>query len=162
VGNDDDVAETNYCAISTHFPVWRGWAGEPQTPEDEATGVIYGRSHTAIRDIFDGTSQTLLVTEADKKEDDPYKATLPQKYCAGGQCNIGYLWTAVNMVTTAPGINSDAGFEEAAGPISYHPGGANFLFCDGHVSMLSESINQATLEALTTRNWGEVIEGAGY
>ena len=47
-----------------------------------------------------------------------------------------------------------------AGVHSHHPGGANFTFADGHVSFLSETIDQETLEWLTTRAGGEVIDGS--
>ena len=43
------------------------------------------------------------------------------------------------------------------GPRSYHPGGVNSLFCDGHASFLSNTIAQATIQALATRAGGEVI-----
>ena len=40
---------------------------------------------------------------------------------------------------------------------SRHPGGAQFVYADGHVGFVSEQIDQEMLQALTTRNWGEVI-----
>ena len=40
---------------------------------------------------------------------------------------------------------------------SYHPGGANFLFTDGSVKMIKDSIDMKTYWALGTRNYGEVI-----
>jgi prepilin-type processing-associated H-X9-DG protein len=46
--------------------------------------------------------------------------------------------------------------------MSQHPGGANFTFVDGHVSFLSETINQQTLVALTTRSGQEVISSGDY
>ncbi|MBN2291391.1 MAG: DUF1559 domain-containing protein [Pirellulales bacterium] len=157
IPGDEDVAETNYAAITTHLPVPNAYAGEPRSSENQATGVIYGRSKTAVRDIIDGTSHTLLVTEFDVSQDDPYKSTLPSTYCANGQCNIGMNWAAASLVTTAYGINSGAAYTSHA-VVSHHAGGAQFLYCDGHVSFLSENIDQATLEALTTRNWGEIID----
>jgi len=68
-------------------------------------------------------------------------------------------WASENKITTAYGINSDATYI-MAGVHSHHPGGANFTFADGHVSFLSETIDQETLEWLTTRAGGEVIDGS--
>ena len=40
---------------------------------------------------------------------------------------------------------------------SFHPGGASFLFCDGSVSFLSETIDMRVYRALSTIQGGEVI-----
>jgi prepilin-type processing-associated H-X9-DG protein len=47
---------------------------------------------------------------------------------------------------------------------SMHPGGANFLFTDGHVSFLSHAVaeplpggSKSVLQALVSRNGGEVV-----
>src|SRR5207237_646824 len=40
---------------------------------------------------------------------------------------------------------------------SQHPGGANFLFGDGSVRFLKETINPQTYWNISTRNYGEVI-----
>ncbi len=45
---------------------------------------------------------------------------------------------------------------------SFHPGGANFVFGDGSVKFIKESIDLATFRALGTRNFGEVISGDAY
>jgi prepilin-type processing-associated H-X9-DG protein len=41
---------------------------------------------------------------------------------------------------------------------SRHAGGAQFVFADGHVTFISDSINTATYRGLSTRDGGEVLE----
>ena len=45
---------------------------------------------------------------------------------------------------------------------SRHPGGAQFVFADGHVSFLSETIDMNAYRALSTREGGETVEGVEY
>ena len=45
---------------------------------------------------------------------------------------------------------------------SYHPGGANVLFGDGHVAFLKESTNVVVLRKLVTLKGGEVISADEY
>ena len=60
-------------------------------------------------------------------------------------------------------ITDPAGLRDilTKGPIysfrSTHPGGCNFLFCDGSVKFVKQSINKAPYRALGSRNGGEVI-----
>jgi prepilin-type processing-associated H-X9-DG protein len=43
-----------------------------------------------------------------------------------------------------------------------HPGGGNFVTCDGSVKFIKNSINMNTYQALSTRANGEVIDASAY
>ena len=152
IPGEEDAAETNYSAVATH----RDGSEAYYARDAEGTGVMYLGSKTRIADVTDGTSQTLLVAEIDIDQDDPWKQSTPS-HCPNAQCNIGKLWASENRLTTAYGINGDIS-HLLPGPRSRHPGGAQFVFTDGHVSFLQETINQEVLQALTTRDWGEVVD----
>lgn len=61
------------------------------------------------------------------------------------------------------GQDADAfGYTPCSGMLHFwsnHPGGANFLFVDGHVNKINYEIEQKTLNALGTRNGKEVVSG---
>jgi prepilin-type processing-associated H-X9-DG protein len=48
---------------------------------------------------------------------------------------------------------------EVNGFTSRHPGGANFVFADGHVQFLQASMDHQVYEALSTRAGGEAVGG---
>jgi prepilin-type N-terminal cleavage/methylation domain-containing protein/prepilin-type processing-associated H-X9-DG protein len=154
----EDVAEANYSAISTIRPVDGGAAADGE-------GVMHETTCHRIADIRDGTSQTFLVGEFDSPPDDAWKEQIPYQelYCPSAQCNMGKFWASENHLTTAYGMNPGGrfGYRQSA-PQGHHPGGLNFLFADGHVSFISETINQDTLDALATRAGREVIDGDAY
>jgi prepilin-type N-terminal cleavage/methylation domain-containing protein/prepilin-type processing-associated H-X9-DG protein len=45
---------------------------------------------------------------------------------------------------------------------SYHPGGVNSLFCDGHVQFIKDSVNVATWRALGSRSGSEAFSADSY
>jgi prepilin-type processing-associated H-X9-DG protein len=53
-----------------------------------------------------------------------------------------------------------------AGPndeiFSFHPGGANAVFADGHVQFIMQSISPVVAAGLTSRSGGEVIDANSY
>ena len=99
-------------------------------------GVLFGDSYVAFRDILDGTSNVFAVGE---RWDGCWKG--PATWLgvnAMDQNASGIYFTVGNVINpineTPPPDRCRNGFG------SYHPGGAMFVFCDGSVHFLSETI----------------------
>ena len=104
--------------------------------KDKKAGIFGYDRKTKVRDITDGTSNTMMVSEASD--------------------NIG-SWGAVGKsnirgLSKKPYINGPDGI---GGP---YQGGCNVLFADGSVRFISENIDAKTFEALATMHGGEVLK----
>jgi len=152
-----DVAPSNYVAM---FGI--------SEPGIDGEGLFFRDSSVALRDITDGTSQTIAVGERSHKLGEA-------------------TWTGVvtNAILFPPPGDSDGigrpRTENASGMVLGHAGerkgpgdptsdvnqfyslhsgrGVNFLFIDGHVTFLKATMNYQTYLALATRAGGEVISG---
>ena len=89
-----------------------------------------------IRDITDGTSNTLIVSEDSMSPDAQW-------------INGRNIFDQAFPINQAPGFENDIRSE--------HPQGANGVFCDGSVRFLNEAIDNETLAAICTRALGEVV-----
>jgi prepilin-type N-terminal cleavage/methylation domain-containing protein/prepilin-type processing-associated H-X9-DG protein len=128
---------------------------------DDYRGVLAPHEMASFAQITDGTSHTILVTE------DAGRPTLWQAGRRGPDLsNNGAPWAGYNNGFYIHGSNSDG--TGAWGPCainctnnrqvySFHPGGVNVVFADGHVQFLHKGISIRTLAALVTRAGGEVV-----
>jgi len=69
-----------------------------------------------------------------------------------------YPWSLCKLGS----LGSAPGETQFINASSYHPGGANFVFGDGSVKFIKDSINMQTYWALGTRALGEVISSDAY
>ncbi len=139
------------------------YVGNEGRNERANDGILFVDSRIRLTQIRDGTSQTLLVGERPPSLDNQFGWW----YAGVGQDSNG----SADMVLGAAEINESQGLpvllDCPRGPYSYlqpapndlcavfqywshHPGGANFLFCDGSVHFLSYSADKI-LPALATR-----------
>jgi prepilin-type N-terminal cleavage/methylation domain-containing protein/prepilin-type processing-associated H-X9-DG protein len=132
-------------------------------------GIFFTDSKIRVRDVTDGVSNTFLFGER-SHEDKTWDAF-------GSQYGSGYwplrglgkwanfCYPAHHMLGAAAPINyrtprppTEAQIKERVDAFgSGHTGGANFAFVDGSVRFLSDQMLLATLQALSTRNGGEVV-----
>jgi prepilin-type processing-associated H-X9-DG protein len=135
--------------------------------------VMLRNSQVRMTDVTDGTSNTIMVAECAAR---PlvYRLWASQPDPANSN-NQGIGWADSEGAFSLDGASSD-GVQEGCGltcsfainkkndnePFSFHSGGANFLFADGHVQFIRESIPLATMAALCTRGAGETINAGDY
>jgi prepilin-type N-terminal cleavage/methylation domain-containing protein/prepilin-type processing-associated H-X9-DG protein len=153
IAGNKDTSSTNYGGIATHrddVEHGRSPSSHFNTPDDSVeTGILHVAGLHAVREVSDGLSHTLMVGEVVYILDDPYA-----QYTEGS--TVTNYWVSENVLTTGSGINDGGHNFKNRAIYAEHPGGANFLFGDGHVRFISEAIPQRELFALTTRAGGEV------
>jgi prepilin-type N-terminal cleavage/methylation domain-containing protein/prepilin-type processing-associated H-X9-DG protein len=123
---------------------------------------------TTMAKVIDGTSNSIMVGEVI-----PQQAADSNLYCLNG-CTAGVTipmnWNSSGVPGQYPGCTVSFGtnvwgcrFSYASkGFKSFHPGGVNFLFGDGSVKFLKNSINRITYCGLGSTNGGEVISADAF
>lgn len=146
-----------------------------------SSGLFFGNSSVKIRDITDGTSNTIMVAERTTKNDGG-----GTNNCGGtSDCDWkGALWIGPRHATSTsdtwhPGLyhfdvttfgggndiylinSSSRTWGDDWSSSSAHVGGAHFLLADGSVRFISENISSGgsstTYHQLVTKDGGEVV-----
>jgi prepilin-type N-terminal cleavage/methylation domain-containing protein/prepilin-type processing-associated H-X9-DG protein len=130
------------------------------------TGIICRHgSFTAIRDITDGTSNTFLAGESLFESCNWF--TWPNPNGSTASSVVPLNWKIVRHgdwgnQTDLNDRQNSVNWRVCFGFRSMHPGIVQFLFCDGHVQGIKESINRVTYRSLSTRNQGEIVSADAY
>ena len=135
-------------------------------PGVDGDGMFFRNSRIALKDITDGSSKTIAVGE--------------RGHQLGNATWVGSVTNAIlfpddNNTVSRPEAEDSSGMVlghagEGIGPggaggdvnqfYSLHGAGANFMFADGHVTFLLESMDYKTYLALATRAGGETVSGS--
>jgi prepilin-type N-terminal cleavage/methylation domain-containing protein/prepilin-type processing-associated H-X9-DG protein len=112
---------------------------------------------TTIADIKDGTANTILVGEKalEPRHYDSGSWWWNQPVFSGGSGGTNRGGTSLNRDHPPPPTRPYY-FEDQWG--SAHPGGVQFLFCDGSVRSIAYSISRTEFRKLLTPQGGEVID----
>jgi len=131
-----EVARTNYLGVFG--------SGVIEITPGGGNGCFFQNSSLDVGDIVDGLSNTLLVGEHGSRLDHAtWIGAVP-----GAHRNMARVVSAAERVPNhVP--NDLADFS------SFHPGGANFVLCDGSVQMISDQIDLTVFQALATRAKGD-------
>ncbi|MDX1947162.1 MAG: DUF1559 domain-containing protein [Pirellulaceae bacterium] len=150
--------------VNAKYCLLAGWP--LYTPADD-NGILT-TERTRLAEVIDGLSQTILLVE-DAGRPDLWKLG---RRVAGTTDNPG--WADPDFEIALDGSDHlPTGSGQGLGTCvmnctndneaySFHPGGVNLLFADGHVQLVRETLAAEVFAALTTKAAGDVVRDGAY
>ncbi|MCC9603720.1 DUF1559 domain-containing protein [Stieleria sp. JC731] len=138
------------------FGAW----GEPTYRYERDSIVPVSYRIAKFRDITDGLSNTMLVAERAGRPDFYSNGELVEAWPYSGNLgsdNHQAAWAISTHFAWLAPHNGKVNYENMTGIYSFHSAGANCLFADGAVQLVSNSVDSDLLNAWSTRAKGESI-----
>ena len=172
--DEDGLGKANYCANIGDDEPWNRGRSWSRPSRFEQTGIMVLAQNNdntqcyGFADVKDGTSNTFAAGEVTESQD-----VRPDKIDSeffpvwpgndnGGQWRFG-AWGRIagprcylNRLPDGSGENDDLS-NRCFG--SQHPGGVQFVFCDGSVRLVNENVDTAILARMAARNDGLPVPG---
>ena len=128
-------------------------------------GIFWHNSNARMRDITDGTSNTLMVGEREAKSntrrrDGIWVGTNGSKDNFFDNIGHGYAIAPTGSSDAGIRVRTKINYDGTADNVAYssfHKGGAQFVLADGSVRFLSENMNEQNFAWLGQRNDGQVL-----
>jgi len=134
--------------------------------------AMFRNSAISLTAVTDGTSHTILLVECAAR---PlvFRGRTPRPGLSNDQCQG---WIDSESAFSLDGASHDGSLQGRGPtltprainatnenePYSFHPGGANFLFADGHATFLPDSVALEVFAALCTRAGGEAVTAGSF
>jgi len=153
----DDTGEPVSLICDVAFGAYVGMMGSTDAGPT-GDGLFFRNSHVRFRDITDGCAQTIAVGERAYRLGEAtwvgaVAGALMFPDNDEGEIAVPRLKTSSAMVLSHAGLGNgpNSPTSEINQFYSLHSGGANYVFADGHVAFLPETIDYQTYRALATR-----------
>ncbi|WP_020474378.1 DUF1559 domain-containing protein [Zavarzinella formosa] len=158
-----DASGAALCTVAYGNYVGVGGTEEVTGKPDTGNGVLYRNSQVRIADILDGSSNTIFAGERQSTRSPMTTWVGAVTGCVNPPVATGYDNEGPpTLILTNTGYAADARvpnnpLDHVEDTSSRHPSGVMFLYGDGSVRFLRQTLNPKTWEALGTRAGGEVL-----
>lgn len=142
-GGTYTLAHANYVGIFGNFDI--------EDDPGNGNGIFYRNSQVKIAHITDGTSNTLMVGERSAKL---YKASWTGVVVGINEAQALVLGSADHPPNYIGGHAEDFA--------SRHVQGVNFLFADGSVRNINDTVLQSAWLAMASRSGGETVDASAW
>lgn len=156
----------NYLLNPRYWPFETAPASRPERFGEKGTHTgIMSRTGgtTAMAGITDGTSNTFAVGESLFESCNWFTWPNPNGTISSIEVpiNLKITFRASGTVTNASHADS-RNWGACMGFRSQHPGVVQFMFCDGRVAAINDTVHRNVYRALSTRNLGETPDSGAY